>query len=133
MDPWLFRCYLDEEGTDVIGAWFESLPDTFQALILTRLRFLQQTGRDGWNRPLFDTLGDECDGLGELRLKHKNVQWRVIGFASDRCEYTWVFVAKEVGDKFVPKNTCALAQKRRAEVIANRNRARDWEIDQLAT
>ena len=129
MDGWRFRCYLDADGVDVIDQWIQAQPDDFQGQIETRLRFLRQQPRDAWTRPLFDTLHDDCAGLGELRLKHKNVQWRLIGFASAKMEFTWIFVAQEKGDKFVPKNTCAKSQERKAEIEADRTRACDCEFD----
>jgi len=129
MDEWQFRCYLDEDGVDVIDDWIRAQPDAFQGQIETRLRFLRQQPRDYWVRPLFDTLGAECSGLGELRLKYKNVQWRIIGFASGQMEFTWIFVAQEKGNRFVPKNTCDIAQRRKAIVTADRSRSRACEFD----
>lgn len=126
---WTFRCYVDGRGVDVIDEWYQAQPDDLQAKFDTRVRYLRQQPRDKWGRPHFDTLGGDCAGLGELRLEHKNVQWRIIGFASGQMEYTWVFVAKERGDKFVPKDACKTSQSRKAEVTADRRRARDYELD----
>ena len=79
---WTFRCYLDSRGSDVIDEWYRAQPDALQAKFDTRMRYLQQQPRSSWIRPYFDTLSDDCAGLGELRLEWKNVQHRIIGFAS---------------------------------------------------
>lgn len=127
---WVFRCYLDQAGDDVIDAWYEACgDDKLRAKFDTRIHFLRQQARDKWVRPYFDTLGADCAGLGELRFEYKNVQYRIIGFASGKLEWTWLFVATEVGGKFVPKDTCGIAQSRKREVEKDRNRACDCEFD----
>lgn len=128
-DGWTFRCYLDANGVDVVDAWSNGQEPSLQAKVDQRLRHLRQQPRDKWSRPHFDTLHGSCAGLGELRLEHKGVQWRLLGFASAEMEYTWLFVAREVGDKFVPKDTCSLAKKRRSEVALDRKRADDCDFD----
>jgi hypothetical protein len=129
MPSWRFKCYLDEEGHDVINEWLDDQPDALQAKVETRIRFLQQRERHEWVRPYFDTLHGDCNGIGELRLEFKNVQYRILGFASGAMEYTWLMITKEIGGSFVPKNACADAQKRKALVTADRRRARDCEFD----
>lgn len=126
---WVFRCYLDADGNDVIDQWREAQEDKFQAKIDTRFKYLQQQPRDSWTRPYFDTLSDECEGLGELRIPYKNVEHRVIGFAMGVMTYVWVLPAKEVGGKFVPKNACQTAQGRKIEVMQGWRETRDCEFD----
>lgn len=126
---WTFRCYLDPDGEDVIEDWYDRQPDQLQAKFDTRIRYLQQQPRSAWTRPHFDTLKGDCAGLGEIRFEWRNVQYRPIGFASGQMEFTLVFVATERGGKFEPRSTCETAQKRKAEVIANRSRARDCDFD----
>jgi hypothetical protein len=129
MASWVFRCYLDPTGIDVIDAWYQAQPENLQAKFDTRLRFLRQQERHNWIRPYFDTLAGECAGLGELRFEFKNVQYRILGFASGKMEYIWVFVAKEVARRFVPKRACGQALKRKAEVETDRRRSRDCKFD----
>lgn len=114
---------------DAIDAWYVGQSDQVQAKFDQRLRFLRQQPRDKWVRPYFDTLSAPCDGLGEVRFECGNVQYRPIGFASGAMEYTLVFIATEKGDKFIPKDTCASAQKRKAEVLADRSRADDCDFE----
>jgi hypothetical protein len=126
---WTFRCYLDAVGVDVIGEWYEGQPDQLQAKFDTRIRYLRQQSRDKWIRPHFDTLGEDCAGLGELRFEWKNTQYRIIGFASGKMEYSWLMPAIERGGKFEPRETCAIAQRRKAEILADRRRARDCDFE----
>lgn len=126
---WLFRCYLEANGTDVIDDWYQAQPDKLQAKFDTRIHFLRQQERHAWVRPYFDTLGGDCAGLGELRFEYNNVQYRVIGFASGKMEFTWLLVAKEIGGRFDPRSACEIAQQRKSEVVADRRRTRDCEFD----
>lgn len=126
---WTFRCYLTERGTDVIDEWYREQPEALQAKFDTRLRHLRQHPRSDWVRPYFDTLRKKCAGLGEIRFAWNKAQYRPIGFASGEMEFTLVFVAEEHGKRFVPPTTCQISQKRKAEVIANRKRARDCEFE----
>lgn len=131
MADWQFRCYLVGQDLDVLDEWrnANAADDALIAKLDTRLRFLRQQPRDRWVRPNFDTLGNDCSGLGEVRFEYKNVQYRPLGFASGKMEFTFVFVAIEKGGKFVPKNTCKVAQERKAEVEADRSKARDCDPD----
>jgi protoheme ferro-lyase len=129
MVRWTFRCYLDDDGSDVIETWYEAQPAALQAKFDTRMRYLQQNPRDKWVRPYFDTLRKECAGLGEVRFEWKNVQYRPIGFASGEMEFTLVFVAEERERAFVPRNTCQQCQSRKARVVANRERACDCDFE----
>jgi hypothetical protein len=128
---WRFRCYVVADNVDVLDNWRQAHEGDDKLLVKldTRLRFLQQQPRDKWVRPYFDTLSDDCAGLGEIRFQYKNVQYRFIGFASGAEEYTWVLTATEKGDKFVPKNACEAAQRLKRAVIADRSLAVDCDPD----
>lgn len=75
------------------------------------------------------TRSKKCAGLGEIRFEWNKVQYRPIGFASGEMEFTLVFVAQEHGKRFVPPTTCQISQNRKAEVLANRKRARVCDFD----
>jgi Phage derived protein Gp49-like (DUF891) len=128
---WRFRCYVVEYNLGVLDNWRREHQgdDKLLAKLDTRLRFLQQQPRDKWVRPYFDTLTDDCAGLGELRFEHMNVQYRFIGFASKEMEYTWLAAVTEKGGRFVPKDTCAIAQHRKRAVVADRSLAVDCDPD----
>ncbi len=91
----------------------------------TRLRYLQQQPRSMWTRPHFDTLKEECAGLGEIRFEWSNVQYRPIGFFSGEMEFTFVMVSVERGNKFDPRSTCKISQKRKQEVLLDGSRVHD--------
>jgi hypothetical protein len=126
---WTFRCYLTERGIDVIDELYSGQPEALQAKFDTRLRYLRQHPRSDWVRPYFDTLSRKCAGLGEIRFEWNKVQYRPIGFASGEMEFTLVFVAQEHGKRFVPATTCQISQNRKAEVLADRKRARVCDFD----
>ena len=130
MAGWTYRCYVVSTD-DVLDQWRKTYEadDKLLARLDTRLRFLQQQPRDKWVRPYFDTLSGECSGLGEVRFEHRNIQHRIIGFASGQMEFCFVFAAIEKGDKFVPLSTCTISQARKREVVADRSRTRDCDCD----
>lgn len=107
---------------DVVDQWIADRDDdAFEAILDTRLRYLAQTPRAQWGLPHFRLLHAECDGLGELRFKYRNVQQRLLGAATGTQEYTWLFAALEKGGKFVPKSACQSALARLVEVQKDRS------------
>ncbi|MDQ6702843.1 MAG: hypothetical protein M3Z96_06905 [Pseudomonadota bacterium] len=120
---------MTERGIDVIDEWYKTQPEPLQAKFDTRVRYLQQHPRSDWVRPRFDTLGKKCAGLGEIRFEWKKVQYPPIGFASGEMEFTLVFVAQEHSKRFVPPTTCQISQKRKTEVLADRNHARVCDFE----
>ena len=104
-------------------------PCLLLAKLDTRLRFLQQQSREFWRRPYFDTLSDDCSGLGEVRFEYRNIQHRILGFASGQMEYTFLMAAVERGDKFEPHDTCDIAQRRKRAALADRSLAVDCDTD----
>lgn len=72
-----------------------------------------------------DTLGDECQGLYEVRLEVRNVQYRLLGFhGPGQGTGTLVFGARETDDHFVPANACDQAREIMDKVIADPNKHR---------
>lgn len=126
---WTFRCYVDGRGVDVIDEWYLVQPDDLQAKFDTRMRYLQQQPRAKWTRPHFDVLGEECVGLGELRFEWKNIQYRLIGCPSGKLIYTWLMVAIEKGDRFEPRDTCGICQRRKREAESDRRWSRDCDFE----
>jgi hypothetical protein len=52
----------------------------------------------------------------EIRFKGDNVQQRPLGFRSGESEFTILFWATEKGGKFVPKNACERALRRKEQI-----------------
>jgi hypothetical protein len=123
---WIFRCYVDGDGIDVIDAWYGSQDDVVQAKFDTRVRFLQQQPRDKWKRLGFDTYKD---GVGYIRMDIGNVQHRVFGCPMGQLEYAWLIAATKKGKAFSPRGADETAVERMAEVVAERERSRDCEFE----
>ena len=119
---WQFRCYLSEDGEDVVREWHDKRSVQIRARFLSRIQMLAKLPFDEWNEPLFKNLKGECRGLSEIRFKGDNVQQRPLGFRSREYEFTILLCATEKGGRFVPRTACNTALKRKADVIASRSR-----------
>ena len=129
-----FRSYLDQDGADVIWEWFNAHSTTKQARAKFRnkLRNLSRLPRKAWGRPLFDTLGEECRGLSEIRFDANNVPWRPLGFSQFDDDgddvFTLVICASKDEHGWIPRNACALGLSRKAQILADPARAHDLPI-----
>lgn len=120
---WTFRCYVSPRGVDEIRAWYDGLPPKARAKFDNRVGSLREQPRHLWKREPFDLLGEECEGLGEIRFKAADVQHRALGFFSPGQVFTLVIGAIEKNNRFVPKNACAIGLARRAEIEVDKERA----------
>jgi Gp49-like protein DUF891 len=120
---WTFRCYVSLRGIDEIQLWYEGQSEKVQAKFDSRLKFLAQRERHHWKREPFDDLHGECDGLGEIRFKADRIEHRPLGFFSPGNMFTLVFCAQEKNSRFVPRNACETALNRKAQILADRERA----------
>jgi hypothetical protein len=81
---------------------------------------------------LFDTLGEECRGLSEIRFEANNVPWRPLGFSPPDDDGDDVFAIVICASKdehgWIPRNACALGQARKAEILADPARSHDLPI-----
>ena len=81
------------------------------------LKFLSQNPPSYWRFPQTRQLTDECEGLVEIRFFADKVQQRPLGFyGPGRMAFTLLFWATEKGSKFVPRDACAIALKRKKQV-----------------
>lgn len=125
---------MDQDGTDVIWQWFNARSTMKQtrAKFRNRLRNLARLPRNEWGRPLFDTLGEECTGLSEIRFEANNVPWRPLGFFQiseiGGDIFTLVICATKDEHGWIPRNACAIGLRRKAEILANPARAHDIPI-----
>lgn len=51
-----------------------------------------------------------------MRFEVGRVQYRPLGFQAGEVTFTFVFCATERGDKFVPRNACAIGLQRKTEI-----------------
>jgi hypothetical protein len=114
---WRYRCYVSENGTDEIRAWYESQSLDVQGKFLSRLRALRELPLPEWRCPLFRWLRGDAHGLGEMRFKADRIQQRPLGFHGPGVDvFTLVFPAREKSGRFLPRNATDLALGRKTEV-----------------
>jgi hypothetical protein len=120
MGLWTFRTYVSPQGDVEVTIWYAAQTPTIQAAFDQRLRNLWQMTPQEWREPYTKTLEGPCEGLVEIRFKADRSQQRPLGFyGPGRMEFTIVLIAREIGDRFEPKNACEIAQARKANVIHN--------------
>jgi hypothetical protein len=67
--------------------------------------------------PYVRTLKGECDGLFELRIKYKNIQYRPLGcYGPGKNQVTLLMGAIEKGGKFDPLSACKTALLRKVKI-----------------
>src|SRR5690349_7024534 len=104
MPLWVFKCFLSENGRDVIDAWYQELAPAAQAKFDTILEHLRDAPHTQWSTHFVYPLTDS-DGIYEIRFKIRNVLYRPLGFfGPSRHEFTLLVPAREQGDRFVPRN-----------------------------
>jgi hypothetical protein len=114
-----FRC--DDDG-DVVTDWYEQMAarQKARARLDSRMTYLRQQPREGWVRPIYDTLRD---GVGEVRFKIENTLYRPIGFfGPGRNEFTFLLFATKA-DKFDPINAIDVAVERKSILQKDPQRA----------
>lgn len=129
MPLWNLRCYVSSRGVDEIRAWYDGMKPAVRAKFDSRIKFLVQRTRSDWKRPLFDLLGDDGKGLGEVRFEVGNVQYRPLGFFSPNMTFTLVFCAEERDGEFVPKDATKIALRRRQEIEDDQERSRECDFE----
>jgi hypothetical protein len=118
---WIFRCFLDAHGTDVIDAWYRDQTEPVQIKFDVRMKFLGQTPREGWIRPQFDTYRD---GVGYIRFDVANLEYRIFGCPLRKMEYGWLIPATKKGKKFNPLHADTTAIERKDVAQSDRSQTR---------
>jgi len=130
MPLWTFRSYVDPNGAEAVAEWYGQQSAKVQAKFDERLRNLQQMRPDEWRDPYSKQLHGECDGLVEIRFKANRVQHRPLGFfGPGRMEFTVLFFAVEKGDRFVPRDACERALRRRDAVVSDPNASTVFDVE----
>jgi Phage derived protein Gp49-like (DUF891) len=127
-----FRCYISDDGVDQIRVWFDAQNDTVQADLVAVIETLEAiTNRDRWPVSCFKELenrkGSQCEGLVELILEADDVQYRIFGFSGPRDDDFTMLLPLRKNEDPTYKRSCEEAQRRKAEVANDWNRAREWE------
>lgn len=122
--------FLEADGSNAILAWLDSLRldkggvPSAKIKINTRIQYLE--GSENWHWPpqLISSLKG-YEGIYELRVVHKRVQYRPLGcYGPGQKEFTLLLGAREENDDFKPRQAPAIAQERRAIILSDRERVR---------
>ena len=137
MSQWVIKGYVSGDGQNIVRTWCNSVEDDVWLAFAIHLEYLCGQNPEKWVRPWIGTLAGGkrtrkkgCAGLVELRFEVRNVQHRPIGYFSGEMEFTILFFAKEVGGKFEPLTACEIAKTRKAEIDADKERARVFHIEE---
>jgi len=129
-----FRCYISGEGVDQIRVWYDAQDGGVQADLTAVMETLEAISRDRWPESCFKSLenrkGSQCEGLDELKLEVEEVHYRILGFSGPRDDDFTMLLPLKKDDDPTYKASCEEAQKRKAEVINDWTRAREWEAPQ---
>jgi hypothetical protein len=124
--PWRYRCHVAEDGNDTIREWYERQSQECRRKFLVRAQGLRGLPLPEWEVPLFRWLRREGQGLGEVRFKADRVQQRILGFRGPESDlFTFLYPAKEKGEKFVPRNAIEIAQGLKSAVLASKDRSNE--------
>ncbi len=127
----VFRSYVSQDGVDQIKLWFDDQNEAVQADLMAVIETLEATSRNRWPESCFKQLGDKssskCAGLDELKVVVDRVHYRVFGFHGPGKDDFTMLLAIKKNDDPTYKASCTEAQKRKAEVVNDWNRTREWE------
>ena len=127
---WTFRTYVSARGEAEVPTWYDLQTLKVQATFDQRLRTLQQMEISEWRDPYSKRLKGKCDGLIEIRFLADRVQHRPLGwFGPSQREFTILFCAREIGDRFDPPNACEVALGRKHEAIYDPRATRVFPVD----
>lgn len=120
---WTFKCYITENGRDVIAEWYEGLPIKAQAKFDWCISSFRDLPQHLWSKEHFEPLKG-FEGIFELRFTINNIVYRPLGcFAPHRHDFTLLIGAREHGDRFEPKNAPKTALERRLIILESEERA----------
>jgi hypothetical protein len=98
---------------------YDSGSKQLRARTLSKFKILAQLPRKEWHEGYFKKLLGGCEGLWEVRFVADHVEQRPLGFHINETEFVILLWAKEKSSKFIPKNACEIALRRKEEVLAN--------------
>ena len=117
----LLRSFCRDDGGDVVSDWYQQMEGRpkARARLDNRMMYLRQQPREGWVRPIYDTLRD---GVGEVRFEIERILYRPIGFfGPGRNEFTFLIFATKT-NRFDPVNAIDVAVDRKNAALKNPQR-----------
>jgi hypothetical protein len=134
MPEWTLYDLLPSGATDgVVIAWRDAiksrkLRSKVWAEFCARWRHMRLLNQGQWPPTWTEQLSGH-PGIFEMRLKVSQRQYRpLFFFGPGRGEITFLFMAHEVGDKFVPKDAPQRAEHARDDVVNRRSEISELEI-----
>lgn len=123
-----FKVFLDERDQDVIRQWMTSvkMPMKCQAKMDRWVRYLEVTRPADWSPELIKPLKGH-QGIYELRIDHRNVEYRPLGcFGPNESEFTLLVGAIEKDWKLIPSSAPETAKGRCALIKMAKERVDDY-------
>lgn len=123
MTRWRFFDYCSGAGNDLIEDWYQDLPEDAQADFDTTLKVLSAT--EDWRGLKEFKMLRRC-GLGEIRFRTANVQYRVAGFFGPGARTFSLFAGCQKKQKvYDPPDSFGLAMERRKRLNRGIGRLRE--------
>lgn len=120
--------FITEGGRGVITDWYATLAVEAQVDFDDRLRYLANSSQHLWERPKYAPLRG-YPKIGEIRCKANRIQYRPLGFFGPaEGQFTLLIGALEKDRKFIPKDAPEQAVRRKAIILADRSRIREYEF-----
>ncbi|MBD8725733.1 hypothetical protein IFT43_20425 [Oxalobacteraceae sp. CFBP 13708] len=118
--PYDLYDYLDAAGVNLFAGWTTGLEKIPRAKMKSKIDMLRLHGEELFPEVLTDT---HVRGIRKIRIKG-NVQLRPLLCRGPHglAEYTFLMGAKEVGDKFDPKDAPEVADARKSTVAKDISR-----------
>lgn len=113
MPIWTICDYIEPGGHNPVAKWIEGIPPSAQAALTDRL--LAMESLKDW-QPKWSTKLTGWDGLVELRIPHKKVQYRPIGMYLPNKIFVILCGAIEKGDE-LPRRHLETADRRRKQLL----------------
>lgn len=137
MNLWKLKDFTTLSGRHITAEWCKDVDDIVWLGFALHMDYLCDQPRSNWVFPYVRQLSGGkkkkkkgCAGLYELRFDVGNVEYRPLGYFTGEWEFTILFFAEERGDEFVPPNACETAKKRQAVIDADKERAREFIIEE---
>ena len=118
INPWSFRCYMNNRGDDIIDDWKKTLSPKGRANFDSILKILKDQPRESWRRPLACGIGDN---IFVIHFKDENgSKYRPTGNFLD-IYHSFVITTKatEKDGNYIPSDYAAIASSRKREVDAD--------------
>lgn len=116
---------MNRGGVDVVDAWYREQDGEVRGKVDALLEHLGYRQRAAWRRPQFDLLAGICKGLGEIRVKARSGEYRLLGrFGPERMEFTILNCFKKTRDADTD-NACRVAHVRGREIELDVSRTRE--------